>query len=429
MNPAPESQPTDPTHGAHVDAVVSGAGLVGSAVALGLADAGAQVALIEPQAHQSIDQPDHDRRTLVLNAASLNVLTHLGVIGDALARVPIERIVINRQGGLGHLVLDAASHAALIGDDTDPDAPYFGQVVVAAALGDALLERVVAHPNIHRYCPNALVGFVDHADRVEATLDDGTALSARVLVGADGNASPIRQQLNAPVERHDYGQSAMVFNCQAAKPQPHTAFERFTPQGPLALLPQARGRYGVVWIDDHDAIDEALSWSDEAMLARLHARFGPKLGAFANPSPRQSYPLIKQHTPKPVSGRVVLVGNAANAVHPVSAQGLNLGLRDVAGLVAALNHSSDWPDALQTYQHQRAADQRATLRYTDTLARTFAHRSGLVRGLGGLGLALHAAWPSLERRLVRSAMGFRQPRAELTRAVTSKPEDSTKEAT
>ena len=401
------------------DALVSGAGLVGSAVALGLARMGQRVALIEPHAPAPVSAPEHDRRTLVLNAASINLLTHLGVITDRLPRVPIERIVINRQGGLGHLILDAHEHRAIIGDDTDPECPYFGQVVVAAALGEALQACITAQPNIDCLTPATVSGFVQHADAVEATLADGTRLIGSGLIGADGNASLIRQLLNVATEHHDYGQSAMVFNCQAARPQPHTAFERFTPQGPLALLPQAHGRYGVVWIDHHRAIDEAMTWSDEALLDRLQARFGPRLGAFSKASPRQRYPLIQQRTPQPVDGRVALLGNAANAVHPVSAQGLNLGLRDVAGFIDAVASHSDWPEALQTYQHQRAQDQRATLRYTDTLARTFAHRSGLIRGLGGLGLALHAAWPALQNRLVRSAMGFREPRAEWTRPGSS----------
>ncbi|HEY7905425.1 MAG TPA: FAD-dependent monooxygenase, partial [Wenzhouxiangella sp.] len=340
------------------DVVVSGGGLVGASVALGLADRGLNIALIEPTEHHHQPLPSHDERTLVLNAASLNVLDNLDLLPDDLIRVPVRHIHINRQHGFGHLHLNALEHADLIGEDTDPTRPYFGQVVVARALGQCMLDRLANHPSIEIFCPQALVGFKDGPTHVDVSLDDGTTLSTRVLVGADGTQSLIRQQLGLPLDHHDYSQRAMVFNVAAEKPMPETAFERFTAQGPLALLPQAQGRYGVVWIDETQAIDEALKWSDETLMSALYERFGPRLGGFSKPSPRASYPLIKQHSPQVVSGRVVLVGNAANAVHPVSAQGFNLGLRDVAGLIDALCPAldEDVAQALLAYQRTRADD-------------------------------------------------------------------------
>lgn len=414
------------------DVVVSGGGLVGASVALGLADRGLNIALIEPTKHNHQPLPSHDERTLVLNAASLNVLDNLDLLPDDLICVPVRHIHINRQHGFGHLHLDADDYAEIIAEDTDATHPYFGQVVVARALGQCMLDRLAKHPGIQIFCPQALVGFQDSQTHVNVSLDDGQTLSTRVLVGADGTQSLIRQQLGLSIEDHDYGQRAMVFNVAAEKPMPETAFERFTAQGPLALLPQAQGRYGVVWIDETQAIDEALEWSDETLMSALHERFGPRLGVFSKPSPRASYPLIKQHCPQVVSGRVVVVGNAANAVHPVSAQGFNLGLRDVAGLIdaicPAIKEDLDRPhtptqalrddtldQALLAYQGIRANDQRATIRYTDTLARTFAHPTGLVRLMGGMGLAAHAASPTLTRRLVRAAMGFREPVASLAK--------------
>ena len=424
------------THQPVFDVIVSGAGLVGASVALGLADRGFKIALIEPTEPKHSPLPSHDERTLVLNAASLNVLDNLHLLADDLIRVPVRHIHINRQGGFGHLHLHARDHADLIGADTDPKAPYFGQVVVARALGQCMLDQLKNHTNITLFCPHALSRFTDENHRVQVTLDDGHTLQGRILVGADGNQSPIREQLGLMIEAHDYDQRAMVFNVAAERPMRETAFERFTPHGPLALLPQANGRYGVVWIDQTQKIDEAMDWSDEVLMATLHDRFGPRLGTFTQPSPRASYPLIKQHSPQVVSGRVVLVGNAANAVHPVSAQGFNLGLRDVAGLIDALSFStSDDEDAvaklgelgddrldqaLLNYQRTRADDQRATIRYTDTLARAFAHPASFVRLMGGLGLAAHAASSSLTRRLVRAAMGFREPVASLAKKHTAR---------
>lgn len=419
-----------------VDVVVSGGGLVGASIAIGLADRGFQVALIEPTQRSHGQQPSHDQRTLVLNAASLNILRNLGLLPDALVRIPITDIVINRQGGFGHLHLHANDHRAIIAEDTDPSQPYFGQVVVAQALGEVMLKRLAAHPNITEHCPASLVSFQDHGGYIHACLDDQTIIKARVLVGADGTHSMIREQLKCPTDTYDYGQSAMVFNVAVERPKKHTAFERFTSHGPLALLPQAHGRYGVVWIDEHGAIDEVMTWSDDALLTELKVRFGGPLGDFSNASPRTRYGLIKQHTPQPVQGRVVLVGNAANSVHPVSAQGFNLGLRDAAGLIDVLTADAHedlmeqdrWDQALLRYQDQRLDDQRATLRYTDTLAKAFAHRASFVRFMAGVGLALHAASPTLTRRLVRAAMGFRAPISSLAERTPIQPSSSQQQA-
>ena len=410
----------------HYDAVISGSGLVGASVALGLADRGWKIAIIEPTERSKVQQPSHDERTLVLNAASINIIRALGLSEQKLGAIPIYQIVINRHGGLGHLHLDATDYRRWIEKDTDKTAPYFGQVIVARRLGEAMLHRLANHKNISEYCPQSLGDFHDRGDFVEVEMKSGQTITGRLLIGADGTHSNIRQALPIQTEHYDYLQSAMVFNVGSSQPKANTAFERFTPQGPLALLPQAQGRFGVVWIDTHSSIDQLMAYDDATLLNLLQQRFGSGLGDFFDPSPRARYPLIKQHSLNTVAGRVVVVGNAANTVHPVSAQGFNLGLRDAAGLIDALTEQVlagdksqlDVPHALLHYQATRLPDQQATCRYTDTLARTFAHPVSLVRAFSGLGLAVHAASPTLRRRLVRAAMGFRDPVPSLAQAAT-----------
>lgn len=405
------------------DAIISGSGLVGAAIAIGLADAGWRIAVIEPTLRSQEAQPSHDGRTLVLNAASLNILNALGLMDSDLSPIPIDTIVINRLGGFGHLNLTAKDYVRFIGEDTDQTAPYFGKVIVASALGQAMLKRLTAHPNVVEYCPERLVSFQMYPSHVEVQLASDQMISGGLLIGADGTHSTVRQGIDAEVDFFDYQQSAMVFNVASSQPLPHTAFERFTPQGPLALLPQANGRYGVVWIDRHEMIDTLMSCDDAVVLSKLQRRFGTRLGKFSRPSARARYPLIKQHTPDVTQGRVVLVGNAANTVHPVSAQGFNLGLRDAAALIDSLVDTgaksdtslADMAQRLERYQSIRLPDQQATCRYTDTLARSFAHPLGWVRLMSGFGLAAHAASPTLKRRLVRAAMGFREPVSSLAR--------------
>jgi 2-octaprenyl-6-methoxyphenol hydroxylase len=390
--------------------MLAGGGLVGAALAIGLARAGRQVAVIEAAERSANHQPSYDDRTLVINAASLNILAGLGLLPDSLTRMPVREIRITRAGGFGRLNLRAG----------DYQRDYFGAVIVARELGNVMLHALEHQDGLTQICPARLETFSVESDHVRVRLDTGQLHTCKLLVGSDGTNSMVRQIAGIDSERYDYGQSAMIFNVQPGNANPHTAWERFTPQGPLALLPQPEGRLGTVWIDRTDGIDEAMDWDDETLLSRLEARFGRGLGGFAKPGKRARYPLIRQRTPKPAAERVVLVGNAANSVHPVSAQGFNLGLRDVAGLVETLERHDDPGSqaALAGYVDVRRHDQEATVHYTDTLARAFTNPSLLARAGTGLGLAAHAAIPGLSRRLVQAAMGFRDPVTRLARGMT-----------
>lgn len=389
------------------DIAINGGGLVGAALAIGLAQTGSKVAVIEAASRNANSQPSYDDRTLVVNAASLNILSNLGLLPKELERQPLRRVQITRAGGLGHLELDAADH----GRD------YFGAVIVAREIGNVMLAALANEDNITELCPASLETFTVEDDRVEVRLASGEKLTARLLVGADGNHSRVRDIAGLACQRHDYGQSAMIFNVIPGHAPPATAWERFTPDGPLALLPQPAGRLGVVWIEHTEAIDEAMTWGDDKLVERLTSRFGPSLGGFSRPGKRSRYPLVRQRTPWPIAQRLVVVGNAANAVHPVSAQGFNLGLRDAAGLVDALTEADDpgTHTLLERYAQARKDDQEATVTYTDTLARAFTNPLPLAGLAASLGLAAHAGWPSLTRRLVRAAMGFREPVSSLAR--------------
>ncbi|MEE4637212.1 MAG: FAD-dependent monooxygenase [Wenzhouxiangella sp.] len=389
------------------DVMLAGGGLVGAATAVGLARSGLRVAVIEASERKANHQPSYDDRTLVINAASLNILSGLDLLPAALERMPVREIRITRAGGFGHLQLRAA----------DYQRDLFGAVIVARELGNVMLEALDQYPAITQLCPARLETFTVEENQVRVRLGDGSLLSTRLLIGSDGSDSMVRQIAAIAAERHDYGQSAMIFNVQAGRAPRDTAWERFTPRGPLALLPQPQGRLGTVWIDRSEHIDEAMDWDDETLIQRLTTRFGNSLGGFSQPGKRARYPLVRVRTRHPVADRVAVVGNAANSVHPVSAQGFNLGLRDVAVLVETLARHDDpgSSETLAAYAAARFQDQEATVRYTDTLARAFTNPSLLARMGTGLGLAAHAAIPGLSRRLVQAAMGFRDPVTRLAR--------------
>lgn len=387
------------------DVIIVGGGLAGSALAIGLAGAGKRVALVEAFEPKADSRPSFDDRTLVVNAASLNILASLGILDETLTTCPLRRIEISRAGAPGHLSLRAAEHGV----------ERFGAVIVARELGAAMLRRLENTSGIDTFCPERLASLDVTDDRVAIELGSGARLSARLLAGADGTNSTVRRLAGIDGQRHDYGQSAMVFNLRCPLRPAGTAWERFTPVGPLAFLPQPDERLGVVWVDRSEAIDCALGLADDELIEQLAARSGRQPGDFAAPGKRVSYPLALTRTPRPFSERVVVLGNAANTVHPVSAQGFNLGLRDVAALIDHAGRAQDPGHArvLNAWFADRSEDQAATVRYTDTLARAFSNPSTLMRLGTGLGLIAHAAVPALSRRLVREAMGFREPVSSL----------------
>ncbi|WP_376696325.1 FAD-dependent monooxygenase [Wenzhouxiangella sp. EGI_FJ10305] len=387
------------------DVIIVGSGLAGSALSIGLARAGKRVALVEAFEPKADSRPSFDDRTLVVNAASLNILSNLGILDDRLTTCELRRIEISRAGAPGHLSLQAAEHGC----------ERFGAVIVARELGAAMLRRLEAVERVDSFCPERLAAIDASNERAEIELESGKRLCAPLLVGSDGTNSTVRRLAGIESTRHDYGQSAMIFNARCPGRTADTAWERFTPVGPLAFLPQPEDRLGVVWIDTSERIESALALDNQALIDKLEARSGRAPAGFASPGKRASYPLALTHTPRPLGRRVALVGNAANTIHPVSAQGFNLGLRDVAALVDHAGQADDpgHEDVLSAWFADRRADQAATVRYTDTLARAFSNPSSVMRLGTGLGLFAHAAVPALSRRLVRAAMGFREPVSSL----------------
>ncbi|PKL95513.1 MAG: 2-octaprenyl-6-methoxyphenyl hydroxylase [Gammaproteobacteria bacterium HGW-Gammaproteobacteria-8] len=390
------------------DILIAGGGLAGASLAIGLSRAGFDVAMVEAVERSAARQPSFDDRTLVINRASLNILSRLGICNEALPQRPIRAIEVSREGGLGHVCLSAAELGV----------ERVGAVVVARELGDRLQQECRA-ADLTEYCPERVENFQIEDDCVRVRLGSGQRVETRLLVAADGTGSTVRQTAGIASQLHDYRQSAMIFNLLADPPSTDVAHERFTKRGPLAFLPQPDGRYGAVMIGPGDWIDEAIGWNDAQLLAWLERHAAAGFRGFSRPGRRVRYPLKLLRTEIPIGNRVVAIGNAANSVHPVSAQGLNLGLRDVAGLIEALDGASDpgAPVWLARYLALRRQDQAETVRYTDTLARAFSNPSLPFRLGTGLGLVAHAMLPGLRRQLAIGAMGFRGPGLRLAQEI------------
>ena len=397
------------------DVIIAGGGLTGASLALA-AGAG-RIALIEAVPPTSVSQPSYDDRGLALALSSQRILHALGV-WDAVRRVatPIEHIHISDQHRFGAVRL----HAEEMG------MPALGYVVLARSLGQALMQMVNTTPAIEFICPARVTGVVNGPGQTEVTLVQGgkeRTISGRLLVVADGTDSHLRAMLGINITRKDYHQTAIVTNVTPDKVHNNTAWERFTPEGPVALLPLPDHRCSVVFTVNSTDTERYLAMDEDDFLYSLYSRFSARLGLFRRLGARRSYSLQSVLAVEQVRERIVLLGNSAHTLHPNGAQGFNLCLRDVAGLaevLAPVLRAGDDPGALsllQDYQANRAADQKRTGCFSDGLATLFysdlPHKV-LMRHAGMLLLNLCPPW---KRTLARMGTGLYGKQPALVRGI------------
>lgn len=393
------------------DVVIVGGGLVGASLAIALDGLALDVALVEATPAGELPAV-FDQRNLSLAQASVNALQALGVLSSLQAPTgPIRRIHVSRAGDFGRVQLEAADYGR----------EAFGQVVVARDFGQALETWLSRVQGLVRYRPARFAGLEEGDDghrglRLE-TADGPLSLRTRLLVAADGTGSAVRNALGIGVRRHDYGQTLFVARVRGERPADGTAWERFTASGPTAVLPRGDRAFGVVHGVPRAEADAVAALDEAGWLARIQDAFGWRAGRFIASGERSAYPMASVVAERLVAPRAVLLGNAAQTLHPVGAQGFNLGLRDALTLAELLRDGGD-PGAetlLARHAARRQEDRERTLSFSDGLARITANPSPLLRPLRSLGLvaADRAAW--LQAWLVGGAMGFRGDVPELCR--------------
>ncbi|WP_421570456.1 2-octaprenyl-6-methoxyphenyl hydroxylase [Stenotrophomonas sp. PD6] len=384
------------------DVVIVGGGLVGASLAIALDRAGRDVGLVEAAPAGALP-PVFDQRNLSFAAATVNALTALGVmplLGSAVG--PITRIHVSRAGDFGRVQLDAAQYQR----------PWFGQVVMARDFGQALETRLQSLQHLTRYRPARFVRLgatVDGHRQVFIADDSGErCLLARLVVGADGTRSAVREALGIGVDEHDFQQTLFVARLRAARAPDGTAYERFTDTGPTALLPRGDRHYGAVHGVARDQADAVMALDEAAWLQRLQSAIGWRAGRLLDSGPRSAYPLVQVLARALVGERSVLLGNAAQTIHPLGAQGFNLGLRDALTLAELVAEADDaGSDALlQVHVARRDEDRRQTIAFSGGLARLTSNAAPLLRPLRSLGLLAAQATP-MQSMLVGGAMGFR----------------------
>jgi 2-octaprenyl-6-methoxyphenol hydroxylase len=388
------------------DVLIVGGGLVGLAHCVALAGAGVSTIVVDRETIDTTIAPAFDGRASAIAAGSHDVLATLGVWDGIVedGAPAVEPILEIR-------VTDGASPLFLHYDFREIDEGPLGYIVENRFTRIALLGRISELADARLLPGRSVVALDRGPDRAEAALDDGTAISASLVIAADGRNSPLRHDAGIGAAQWDYRQTGIV--CTVAHERPHhgVAQEHFLSPGPFAILPMTRNRSSLVWTERAELAPRIMALDDADFAEELDLRFGDYLGALTTVGPKFCYPLSLVHADRYIDNRLALAGDAAHGMHPIAGQGFNLGLRDVAALseviVDALRLGLDpgTTAVLERYQRWRRFDNMAMLAVTDGLNRLFSNDVAPIRLARDLGLAAVNRAPALKRLFMRHAMG------------------------
>jgi 2-octaprenyl-6-methoxyphenol hydroxylase len=398
-----------------VDVTIVGGGMVGASLAAALKGTGVRVLLVESVPFAAGEQRSFDARTTALGNASQRIYAALGLWGELVsAAQPIRSIHVSEAGHFGFARLAAAEQRI----------EAFGYVLANKAIGAVLWRALAGDPQLIVRVPARVADIEVGAEAVHLTVqgEAGAAQSVRtrLIVAADGAHSQVRSAAGIAASVEDYEQEAVVAIVASDQPHEGCAYERFTASGPLAVLPLHDGTLAVIWACTPAVAHEILALSDAHYLKRLQATFGWRAGRFVRAGPRGSYPLRLTRAANPVAQRTVLIGNAAQALHPVAGQGFNLGLRDAAMLAELVAGApADAGDAalLRRFAQWRAADRQGVTRFTDGLVKLFGDTRPGVGVLRRTGLLLFDLAPPAKAALARVSAGFAGPVPRLARGL------------
>ena len=377
------------------DLVIVGGGPVGATLALALRASGLRAVVLEARPAEAAVT---DRRTLALSEGSRQILERLGV-WQALRdqATPIRKIHISQRGGLGRSVLHADEQGV----------PQLGHVLSYAALNHALQLALNESGCDVRYAQRAEALHLAQ-DQIQVQTSAGGTHAGRLVVLADGGPE-LTQAAGLQRETHDYGQHAVVAHVRCSLPHHHVAYERFTPQGPVALLPDGPDGFALVWTATPDRAADLCALDEAAFLDQLQQHFGERAGHFVAAGARSAFPLKLSRVRPVTAARLAVIGNAAQTLHPVAGQGFNLGLRDAWELAQALREAAPeaigTPAMLAAYARGRQLDTQGGMLFTDFLVRSFSSRipgAAMLRG-AGLGL-LELCAPA--KRFVANRMSY-----------------------
>ncbi len=388
----------------HFDVLVSGAGMVGATLGLALALDGLQVALAESRSQEQCHARDPHERCSLVNTGASQFLASLGIPVSGLG-TPVERMRVWDAEHAGSIQLDAA----------DADVQHLGYIIENRQLEQALHQKL-QEMGVPLFYSTRLEH--QHAGPHSRVLMDsrGAFYRTTLLAIAEGRQSRLRRTLlQASVFGEDYRQEAITATISTERPHGGTAYQRFLPSGPLALLPFTDGvdgepRTSMVWSAQKPLAKKLMALENPAFLEHLQQAFGPQLGRLSQTGVRSSHPLSAMHVNRYVDNRVVLLGDSAHGVHPLAGLGVNLGFRDAAALRQIISDArsthQDWGNLniLETYQRQRRPDNLITVFACGALNHLFSNRSRTLAGLRDLGMLGTAMTPRLRRFFIQQAI-------------------------
>jgi 2-octaprenyl-6-methoxyphenol hydroxylase len=393
--------------------------MIGTSLALALAPLKLRVAVVEAVRRGDVSQPSFDDRSTALSRSSQRMFEAMELWPEIMAdATAIKHIHVSDRGRFGFSHIDA--------DEQNVEA--LGYVVINRVLGDVLHATLSTVETTDWICPARIAALETNDNGVVATVhsDAGDSrLTASLIIAADGARSAVREMLGISARYVDYDQRAVVGNLLPELPISNRAFERFTDDGPLALLPIADNRAAFIWTLPPAQAERVMALSDAEFTDALQDAFGSRLGALSRIGKRAAYPLSLSKANGVVSRRGVLVGNAAHGLHPVAAQGFNLGLRDVAALCDCIadarcedgQFDPGSPQILESYMLWRRSDQHKLTQFTDGLVRLFGRRTRPTKILRNLGMLGFDMIPGVRSLFARHTMGLAGRLPRLSRGV------------
>lgn len=386
----------------HYDIAIVGAGLVGASVAIALASAGKKVLLLESgnlELNQTIDE---DARNTVLGFGSRELLENIGVWGvlqDDFSQ--IDTVHVSQKGSFGVTRLTKETEGL----------PALGYLIPNHKILTALYAKLRNCVGVDVSENVSALNIVNNSQSVQLSYqhkDAEVTAMCKLLIGADGTRSGVREQLGIEADITDYEQSALVANVKSSSFETGLAYERFTKQGPVALLPLANKKYSMIWVASPEEVQTLLNLPEKEFLARLQKHFGFRIGLFESCGQRQVYPLRLLRAQQVFHNRCLLIGNAAYTVHPIAGQGFNLALRDINYLSALLGQEDDpgLDVVLEQYERERREDVDRIIRFTDGLLRLFSSQSRFLKHARGAALMILGQSPLLQRQVSRQGLGL-----------------------
>ena len=384
------------------DFCVVGGGMIGSATALGLANLGYQIAIVEkhmPAAYSAKQPPD--MRVSAINLASQRLLNELEAwrLIEHMRLCPFRRMdVYDNKGAVTHF------NANEIGT------PYLGHIIENRIIQLALHNRIKinkdTHDNIQWFVGQSVASLRSSDQQIKLTLTDGTAIQATYIVGADGGNSQIRRLVNIGEQGWQYGQQALAIKVQLKSGQQDITWQEFHPSGPRAFLPLFDSYASLVWYDSSQKVNELKNLNTAKLKAQIVQHFPDILDDF-DILEVTSFPLTRMHANQYVKDNVVLIGDAAHTINPMAGQGVNLGFKDVQVLLNSLAKSPDnIQQALFEYEKQRRLDNLLMMSAMDGIYQLFSNAIGPVSILRNIGLAMADKAGPIKKQVMKYAMGI-----------------------